>query len=129
MKRKRLPSLARLTRKLDRVFSAWIRGRDAPSGMGRCISCGAWAKLQAGHFIKRQHRATRWNEFNVNGQCARCNHFLHGNDGAYCMALIRWYGKAKVEELLALKHKTAKYSRADLEKLIRRYTDKRQAAF
>ena len=90
--------------------------------MGRCISCGDWAKLQAGHFIKRQHRATRWNEFNVNGQCARCNHFLHGNDGAYCMALIRWYGKAKVEELLALKHKTAKYSRADLEELIRRFS-------
>lgn len=122
MRRKRLPSLAKLTRKLDHVFSARIRGRDAPSGMGRCISCDDWAKLQAGHFIKRQHRATRWNEFNVHGQCARCNHFLHGNDGAYCMALVRWYGKSKVEELLALKHKTVKYTRADLEAMIERFS-------
>lgn len=123
MKKKKLPSLASLRRKLDKVFSAWIRDRDAPSnGYGPCMSCDAWAKLQAGHWIKRQHLAVRYDVRNVNGQCVRCNHFMHGNDGPYTLAMLNCYGRETVDELLALKHTTVKMTRADYEALIAKYS-------
>ena len=123
MKKKKLPSLAKLKRDLDKVFSAWIRKRDcAPDGgTGYCISCGTWAVLQAGHFIKRQHLAVRFDERNVNGQCVRCNHFLHGNDGEYCLALIKRYGQGVVDELMRLKRTTVKMTRQDYETLLERF--------
>ena len=124
LKRKKLPSLAKLKRRLDILFSQWIRRRDcAPNGdTGYCISCGTWAVLQAGHFIKRQHLALRFDERNVNGQCVRCNHFLHGNDAEYCLALIKRYGHSVVGELMRLKRTTVHMTREDYNTLIERYS-------
>lgn len=119
MKRNRLPSFARLRRKLDVLFSRFIHARDAGK---RCISCGSNGQLQAGHFIKRQHLATRWEPMNVHLQCVRCNHWLHGNEGAYALALVDLYGEAVVRNLLVLKHSTVKFTRADLQELIERYS-------
>ena len=122
MKRKRLPSLAKLTRKLDRVFSAWIRGRDAPdNGRGPCYTCTRMAILECSHFISRQHRSTRWDERNVHGSCSWCNRWQHGNLAEYYVRLVRDYGQSAVDELLALKRKTVKHSRADLEAMIEQY--------
>ena len=122
MKRKRLPSLARLTRKLDKVFSVWIRGRDAPhQGIGPCYTCGRMAILECSHFIPRQHRATRWLEINVHGACSFCNRWQHGNLAEYYVRLVRDYGQTAVDDLMALKRTTVKHSRADLEALIERY--------
>ena len=122
MKRKKLPSLASLKRKADRVFSAWIRRRDAlPDGTGRCISCGIITKLQAGHWIKRGHLALRYDPRNVHGQCVRCNHFLGGNEGAYAAALVRKYGVGAIEDMLSRKHNVTKLSRDDYLSIIERY--------
>ena len=61
----------------DSWFSKFIRLRDADeNGIIRCISCGKpvfWKQSDAGHFIKRQHKATRFNEKNANAQCKECN--------------------------------------------------------
>jgi len=120
---KRKPSLAKLKRDLDKAFSRFIRRRDAAvDGIGICISCGKWEKLQAGHFIKRQYLALRFDERNVNGQCVRCNHFLHGNDGEYCHALIKRYGQEVVDELMRLKRTTVKMTREDYTRLLERYS-------
>lgn len=108
------PSLSSLRRKLDQVFSAWIRNRDTTrDGWGHCISCNAWSRLQAGHWIKRQYLATRFDQRNVNGQCVRCNHFLHGNDGPYTLAMLKKYGHGVVDELMQRKHRTVKLTRDD----------------
>ena len=118
-------SRRQLVAKLDKLFSLYIHRRDAlPNGIGRCITCGTITTLQCGHFIKRQHMAVRWNPLNAAGQCPRCNHFLHGNEGAFCMALIKKYGQAIVDELLRLKHTTAKFSRGELIDRILNYQAK-----
>ena len=123
IKRKQ-PSLKTLRNRLDLIFSSWIRKRDGnENGMGRCISCNQYRFLQAGHFIKRQHYG-RWDERNVNGQCVRCNKWLHGNDGAYAVALAQLYGIAVVKELIANKHKELKPSRIELEAMIERYSER-----
>lgn len=112
-----------LRNKLDRVFSEWIRRRDAnDDGMGPCITCGRWAKLQCGHFIKRQHQAVRWNPWNAAGQCAYCNHRLHGNEGEFYVALVSVYGQHKVDELMRLKQTTVRYRKADYLEMIERFS-------
>ena len=119
MKKKKLPSLAKLKRDLDKHFSLFIRRRDADDkGMGRCISCGQWALLQCGHFIKRQHLGLRFSEINCAGQCARCNHFLHGNDAEFYVALVQRHGQETVDTLMAMKHETKKMTRTDYNELI-----------
>ena len=120
---KRKPSLAALRRKLDNVFSRYIRRRDGGSNaIGTCITCNKRALLQAGHFIPRQHRVTRWHPDNVHGQCAYCNCWGHGEQAAYYLALVKKIGQAKVDELMRLKRTTVKHTRQDLEELIRKYT-------
>ena len=115
----RKPSIKSLKRKLDKVFAAYIRQRDANKP---CISCGSRGPLQAGHWIKRQHQSVRWDERNCHGQCVRCNLWLHGNEGAYALALVDKYGRAVVDELLTLKRQTVKFGRKDYEELIERFS-------
>lgn len=71
-------SVSALVKKLDRVFSEYIRLRDSkPYGYKyfRCISCGMvkpYEQMDCGHFIGRTHMATRFDEKNCNGECKSC---------------------------------------------------------
>ena len=69
-------TLPKLHAKAQAVFNKWVRNRDKHFG---CISCGAEVQ-HAGHYFSQGHySALRYDESNVNGQCLRCNNFLHGN--------------------------------------------------
>lgn len=119
---KRQPSIKSLRRRAVTAFNAWIRKRDANErGYGHCISCGKYAKLEAGHWLRSVHTSTRFREENVNGQCSFCNRFKD-SEVEYHLAMIKKYGQAVVDELLALKHKTVKMTRQDYEELIKRYS-------
>lgn len=110
-----------LKRKLDIVFSQYIRKRDTP---GRCISCGKFIRYDncdAGHYIPRQHLATRFDERNVNAQCKECNQYKYGNLNAYSIGLDRKYGKGTADELQTLKNTTIKLSRSDYTEMIKKY--------
>ena len=123
LKRKKLPSLAKLKRDLDKKFSLFIRRRDAnESGHGLCITCGEFRLLQAGHFVPRQYLATRWLETNAHGQCAMCNCWGHGEQAEYYRSLVRKYGKVVPDGLLLMKHTTVHMKRQDYETLIERYS-------
>jgi hypothetical protein len=112
--------------KLDKVFSLYIRYRDTmPSGYFRCISCGQikpFAQADCGHYINRQHMATRFDEMNCNAQCRKCNRFDEGNIQGYRLGLIRKYGEQKVELLELKKNTTKKYSEFEYKALIKYYT-------
>lgn len=72
------PSTASLVKKLDRVFSLYIRLRDSKPfnhQYFRCISCGQikpFDQMDCGHFIGRTHMATRFDEDNCHGECRMC---------------------------------------------------------
>lgn len=127
------PSLSALETKLDGLFSEWVRRSAADEGgTVQCVTCKKlmfWKGdgAQAGHFVKRQHRATRYDERNVNVQCVRCNKFLGGNDAEYGAYIIRRYGLEVHEELLRLKRQALKLTRADLEEMIEKYKQKLEA--
>lgn len=87
--------------KIDKPFHEYIRRRDVDNhtGMGECISCGKsihFTESDAGHFIGRQHLATRYDERNVHIQCRKCNRFEYGRQYEYSIAL----GEELSQELL-----------------------------
>lgn len=110
--------------KLDKLFSSYIRKRDCPNGIGRCISCGAvitQTSGDAGHYIPRAHMATRFDERNVNAQCFNCNRLKNGNLNGYKIGLIVKYGEEIINELEGLKRSTVKLSKSDILELINHY--------
>jgi hypothetical protein len=121
-------SVSTLIKKLDKVFSEYIRLRDSDeNGICRCISCGTphhWKATDAGHMIKRQHMATRFDEKFVNGQCRKCNWLLQGNDVEYRKALVKKYGEKEVILLEWKGSQSKKWSAFELEMLIEYYKQK-----
>ena len=117
-----------LKNKLDRIFSLYIRLRDANlQGYTRCISCGKivpWKEADCGHFINRSHMATRYNEKNCNAQCRSCNRFDEGNNIGYIRGLIKKYGQGVIDELEILKHQESHWTEFEYKSLIEHYKQK-----
>lgn len=113
-----MQSLPNLLKKAQKVFNAWIRERDKNKG---CISCGA-PVTEAGHYFSQgHHSALRFNEMNTNGQCTRCNCFLHGNLLNYRNGMVKKYGEEKLLLLESQARKPKKWSRFELEAIIEHY--------
>jgi len=118
--KKKLNPLPKLLEKTQRVFNAYVRERDKELG---CISCGGIVE-QAGHYHSQgHHSALRFDPINTNGQCRRCNMFLHGNLIRYRQGLVSKYGEDVVIELeeRANTDRLKKWSREELEELIAKY--------
>ena len=108
--------------KLDRLFSEYIRRRDADAGYCRCVTCGKvqhWKEMDAGHFVPRDRIATRWDERNVHAQCRECNRFRSGQQFGHGRAIDRMYGSGTADRLMALgSARGTKISAFQMEELI-----------
>lgn len=114
-------------KRLDEVFSRYIRLRDTHSGTGQCITCGASIRFEtcdAGHYISRRHMATRWNEENVHAQCVECNRYRYGNLQRYRRSLVLMYGAELVAELERRKNLAVHVDGMMLDKLIKYFQQK-----
>lgn len=112
-------SQSQLLKKCQVVFNKFIRERDSELP---CISCGTGRVAQAGHFLSQGHHSSlRFNEFNTNGQCVRCNHFLSGNLINYRKGLVKKIGEDKVVELECVRKKAHKWDRLELILMIEKY--------
>lgn len=116
------------TDELDKVFQFYIRLRDAmPGGYCKCISCSKivpFDKIQAGHFRSRRFMATRWSEYNVNGECFACNCMDGDHLLDYRKNLIKKIGEKKVEWIEAFCKETQKWSDFELVLMIKDYSKK-----
>lgn len=114
--------------KLDRIFSEYIRLRDADNnGYIRCISCGKivfWKDTDNGHFINRKHMSLRFSETNCNAQCRACNRFDEGNMTGYNQGMIKKYGQQTVDLLILAKKQVNKISDAEYQILVAHYQQK-----
>lgn len=113
------PSLSKLKKELDRVFSLWVR-REA----NRCYTCGAGGNpktLQNGHFIPRQYLATRWEPDNCRPQCAGCNIWGKGKFPDFEENLVKELGAERVKQLKDKRHELWKLDRTFYETEIARY--------
>ncbi len=112
-----------LVKKLDTVFSIYIRRRYAKDNIAECVTCGKqdhWKNLQAGHFMSRKHYATRWDEDNVEVQCMGCNVYRYGEQYKFS----KYLGETLADALLVKSRQIQKFTDADLIDLIELYTDK-----
>ena len=114
-----------LMNKLDRVFSRYIRMRDADQdGQVTCVTCGKiayWKDVDAGHYIKRQHMMTRWDARNCAAQCRKCNRFAGGAMDEFALHITTKYGAETLAELMRLKRIAKKWCEDDLQALIDSY--------
>tara|TARA_X000001382_G_scaffold110644_1_gene87250 strand:+ start:243 stop:617 length:375 start_codon:yes stop_codon:yes gene_type:complete len=115
---------SKLIKKLDRIFSEYIRKRDSDNnGYAKCISCDKkqhWKEMDAGHFRSRKYMSTRYDEQNVFIQCRYCNRFNQGSIYEYSRAL----GVELSEKLYLKSQETKKHSIFELEELIEHYKSK-----
>lgn len=115
-------------KKLDRVFSEFIRLRDTmPNGMFRCISCGKikpYSQADCGHYHSRTHMSTRFDEENANAECRACNRFCADHLVGYRKNLIAKIGEHRLDVLEWRAHQTKKWSDFELKELIKHYQAK-----
>ena len=89
---------------------------------GICFTCGyqgEWKTMQAGHFLHRN--CLDFDLRNIHCQCVKCNKYLSGNLIPYTIKMTEKYGKLVVDELRQLSNQVRKFSRSELEELIKDY--------
>ena len=112
--------LPKLLKKAQDVFNAWVRERDQNRP---CISCGKIGN-QAGHYFPvKGFSGLRYNEDNVNLQCAYCNCYQHGNQAMYRIGLVNRIGEKRVKALeeKAISERVYKWTREELNEIIVKY--------
>ena len=77
--------------KMDTYFHRYIRLKNTDKeGKGECYTCETpleFKRSQCGHFMGREHKATRWDERNAKLQCARCNSWGQGQQFKFSLKL------------------------------------------
>ena len=105
----------RLTKKLDDLFSKYIRNRDK-----KCLRCGRESTLQCAHVAGRRSLAGRWNENNAITLCYACHlRWSHQNPVEFAEWLKETYPQY-YEEALNVRRTTVK--NLDLEALVEKYS-------
>tara|TARA_R100001463_G_scaffold120475_1_gene176530 strand:- start:102 stop:494 length:393 start_codon:yes stop_codon:yes gene_type:complete len=127
MPKSKKPTKSKLVKKLDIVFSRWVRlSNSDDKGYCECVTCNKkvhWYDIQAGHFMSRRHYSTRWDQDNVKPKCKACNIFGQGKQYKYSIYL----GKSLSDDLLAKSRQLVKYSVVDLQNMIDFYTNELKA--
>lgn len=119
-------AIAKLKAKLDTIFSQYIRLRDSnDEGLGQCITCGIWVpykQADAGHFMTRNHLATRFHERNVHLQCKGCNGPRGGMQYEHGKQIDAKYGAGTAEKLAWTSKQNTRIDRGTYMILIDLYT-------
>lgn len=118
------PSRKTFVKKLDNIFSIYIRLRESKNEIVTCFTCkkkAHYKKFHCGHFQSRRHISTRWDEVNCQVQCAGCNSFRGGEQFIFGRNLDTKYGIGTAENLLIKSKQILKLSILDLNSLINKY--------
>lgn len=122
-KSKRKPlTLPKLIKKTDRLFSLVRRIEESDYlGFCKCITCQtkkSVKEMDAGHFVQREYKSTRWEKNNVWPQCPHCNRFRGGRYSVYRDNLIKILGEEAVKDIEKKKYETIINLRGLCEKKI-----------
>ena len=122
-----------IVKKLDKIFSIWIRSKDADhTGQVDCYTCGVskdWKyEIDAGHFQSRGKYATRWHDEdgeskNIKPQCKRCNGFRSGEQHLFALHLDEEYGKGTAADIMYLSNQQARFTNEELLEKIKHYNN------
>lgn len=130
MKRKQ-KTLRQLKEQAWTLFSQVVRRSAADEGgTVECYTCRKlmfWKDAHAGHFVPGRTNAVLLNPEVVRPQCPVCNIWRGGAYHDYTLRMIDEVGRQKVNELMALRHQTVKFTRSDLIEKIEHYKAKLEA--
>jgi len=125
---KKKPTLRSLKARAWKLFSEWIRRKDADQGgTVSCYTCGKlmfWKEAHAGHAIPGRHNAVLLDPEIVRPQCPRDNLFLGGRYEIFATKLIKEKGMEWWEAKLEGARAIVKLTRGDYEALISSYKQK-----
>lgn len=136
-KKSKKPTVQKLKKKVWKIFSEYIRLRDALATTGDpmwliCCTCGkkypafGLGCAQAGHYIAGRKNAYLFDKRLVHGQCYNCNINLKGNSIPYRKFLVKKYNEETVKALEELYYQTQQYKTYELEELLTKYKQKVQ---
>jgi 5-methylcytosine-specific restriction endonuclease McrA len=120
-----LITIPKLTTKAQTIFNRYIRQRDSEDGYFTCISCGQVKStdlMDCGHFAPvKGGSALRFDEYNCNGECKRCNGFDDFHLIGYRRGIINKYGEDILIYLEQNARLVKKWSRTELNEIIEKY--------
>ena len=114
----------KLVYELDRVFSTYIRRKDAVNGFAKCVTCPTrlpYKLMQNGHFIPRTRLGTRWEIKNCHVQCKHCNEVLSGNMTKYKQFMVETYGAGILYDLKEQANNSPKITTIKIREMIATY--------
>lgn len=125
-------SVSVLSKKLDKIFSEYIRKRDALETTWtlqkiRCITCWEikdYYQFDCWHFITRASKSTRWEEKNCNAQCKVCNNWWWWRQYEHWKAIDLKYWNWTADLLVRLWHEPQKLSSERLQERIKYFEEK-----
>lgn len=121
------PTKRALIKKLDTIFSLWVRWSAAKDGMVECYTCGVIKpvkEMQCGHFVSRANYCIRWESDNCRPQCLGCNVYKAGEQYIFGKKLEAELGHGRVEQLHELKGQVSGFSVSDYQDMIEDYKEK-----
>jgi len=122
------PSISKLKKKADQIFSQYIRQKYAnDNGLVMCFTCGCvkhWKEMQNAHFVPRNFSNTRYDERNNHPCCKGCNIFKSGNLDSYAVELEAKYGQGILQELAEKKKVRKQFKEWELQEIIDLYKQK-----
>lgn len=124
-KKQTKPTITKLKKKADTVFSKSVRYRFARKidgeWIGECITCKVKKpikQLQCGHFMSRQYNSTRYDRKNCSSQCYGCNVMQQGRQYQFSIEIDKLYGEGTSNKLLLKAGKKHKFTEEELKQII-----------
>lgn len=124
-RKKKAESIGVLTKKLDRIFSVYVRlsGTDK-SHRTPCFTCDKimhWREIQCGHFQSRRYYSTRFHELNCKPQCYACNIGLSGNQYIFGINLDTIHGVGTALSMVQKSREVKKFTSQEMMDMIAHY--------
>ncbi len=113
----------------DKYFSQYVRLFHSEDGYCTCYTCGVIKPIKEvdnGHFVKRAHKKTRYEEDNCRPQCKTCNGDIkhNGRQVEFRKNLVVELGEARVEEIERAEKENFKMSGRDMKNIADEYREK-----
>lgn len=113
-------------KKLDDIFSLYIRTKFSHQGICTCYTCGARypiSVIQNGHCFGRSNRGTRFDEDDCRPQCRNCNYY--GDViGIFKEKLLREIGEDRFNALRIKANQICKISEYEALDMIQSFKQK-----
>lgn len=125
-KAEKAESVTTLKKKLDAIFSLYIRTKHSKNGLVECYTCGVQkpiSQMQNGHFFSRSNLSTRFLEINCRPQCAGCNVFKHGNYIVYTQKMMQELGAERFNKLEQLSKQAHSIPKQEYEVMLAVYKE------